>query len=589
MSLHGVLAGALLTLPYRSTDFGMPGSYTSSSFEHSKLLQALSSSSDNCSNYTCCGLPLTDLHALLDHFEESHVLVLDHQSLQAANAQVASQQASKGYDELPMGNMEMDDVDDMEMEGSDTPGSSSASSQSNSPHLGDHSTLSTPNPGQALNLSINPYYADYRTLLGSSSGRNNSDGLSSPTSQQCIPPALLFSPAPSPSINRTHSSEAPTSPVTPKPSTTSADPPSSPSSDSAELTISGPGIIHPGPPPPSAAPTSLAKPFKCPTPNCNKSYKQANGLKYHLTHGQCCFIPKDPALDGLDELEKDKVERPFGCGVGGCERRYKNMNGLRYHYQHSGAHGAVGLALLSAGTHSVQLAAANASLGRSAKSSSGKHQGSPSDGPIRSGSVSSAGGLSRASSVASVSSTSTAKPTTPGAPGSPSNPSTPRAIPTSPTSVGPQSPTRPTTTQGSGISRTGIQPPLPSTQPGYPYLPQYNTSGVYGTGQPLSYAATVQRQPVFPPHHPQGHMTSAIAAMAGAFGGPYASNSHAQAIPQQQQSIPQRPHQLLRTNSNSGSSPTLSSPAPAATTAKAVTATSSGTSTDMDMDMDMME
>ncbi len=38
---------------------------------------------------------------------------------------------------------------------------------------------------------------------------------------------------------------------------------------------------------------------------------------------------RNPALEGLDEIEKDKVERPFGCGVGGCERRYKNMNGLR--------------------------------------------------------------------------------------------------------------------------------------------------------------------------------------------------------------------------------------------------------------------
>jgi hypothetical protein len=34
-----------------------------------------------------------------------------------------------------------------------------------------------------------------------------------------------------------------------------------------------------------------SKPFKCPKPNCNKSYKQANGLKYHLTHGSCNFAP----------------------------------------------------------------------------------------------------------------------------------------------------------------------------------------------------------------------------------------------------------------------------------------------------------
>jgi transcription factor SFP1 len=33
------------------------------------------------------------------------------------------------------------------------------------------------------------------------------------------------------------------------------------------------------------------------------------------------------------EREAEKRLRPFACGVGDCQRRYKNMNGLRYHYQ----------------------------------------------------------------------------------------------------------------------------------------------------------------------------------------------------------------------------------------------------------------
>jgi transcription factor SFP1 len=32
-------------------------------------------------------------------------------------------------------------------------------------------------------------------------------------------------------------------------------------------------------------------PFRCPKPNCSKSYNQASGLKYHLTHGQCNYGP----------------------------------------------------------------------------------------------------------------------------------------------------------------------------------------------------------------------------------------------------------------------------------------------------------
>lgn len=106
----------------------------------------------------------------------------------------------------------------------------------------------------------------------------------------------------------------------------------------------------------------LSKPFKCPKPNCNKSYKQANGLKYHMTHGSCNFAPpkdlehlqellaskrsekakaagENGAVDGevtlsdaeLREVEKEAERRlrPYACGVGDCQRRYKNMNGLR--------------------------------------------------------------------------------------------------------------------------------------------------------------------------------------------------------------------------------------------------------------------
>lgn len=101
----------------------------------------------------------------------------------------------------------------------------------------------------------------------------------------------------------------------------------------------------------------LSKPFRCPKPNCNKSYKQANGLKYHMTHGSCNFAPPkdlehlqallaskrsqkaeeggEPISDAeLREVEKEAERRlrPYACSVGDCQRRYKNMNGLRaYH------------------------------------------------------------------------------------------------------------------------------------------------------------------------------------------------------------------------------------------------------------------
>ncbi|KAH8108948.1 hypothetical protein DFH11DRAFT_1731515 [Phellopilus nigrolimitatus] len=42
----------------------------------------------------------------------------------------------------------------------------------------------------------------------------------------------------------------------------------------------------------------LSKPFKCPKPGCMKSYKQANGLKYHVTHGKCNFNPPPESIEG---------------------------------------------------------------------------------------------------------------------------------------------------------------------------------------------------------------------------------------------------------------------------------------------------
>lgn len=92
-----------------------------------------------------------------------------------------------------------------------------------------------------------------------------------------------------------------------------------------------------------------AKPFKCPVPGCDKAYKQQNGLKYHRLHGHCNSNAVGREGEILEEKEEDK---PFGCYVGpACGKKYKNMNGLRYHYQHSGAHGQIGLQMLSNGTH----------------------------------------------------------------------------------------------------------------------------------------------------------------------------------------------------------------------------------------------
>lgn len=221
------------------------------------------------------------------------------------------------------------------------------------------------------------------------SGSNSTSEPGSPSS--CVPPQLLYStdntPASTPSSSRLPSpvrtpanfftsqggsrSSVITSPASKAETATPR----------ASTTLSRP-----------ASSLLLSKPFRCPKANCNKSYKQANGLKYHMTHGSCNFAPpKDleqvqallaskrsqrqaaeangEEVAVISEGEMREVEReaerrlrPFACGVADCQRRYKNMNGLRYHYQHSGDHGAIGLALLASGQHECLQHAHKASL-----------------------------------------------------------------------------------------------------------------------------------------------------------------------------------------------------------------------------------
>ncbi|KAF8910282.1 hypothetical protein CPB85DRAFT_693256 [Mucidula mucida] len=235
--------------------------------------------------------------------------------------------------------------------------------------------------------------------------------------EECVPPALLFS-------NTATPESTPSTSRVPSPQT-QAPPPNVVTGKATPITItaSGSSSALPNAPKEAAArltasmqrpPTSLllSKPFKCPKPNCNKSYKQANGLKYHMTHGSCNFAPpkdlehvqqlldkkrRDRAAAAGDsqpntplpsnpstptspypeitdaemrevEREAERRLRPFACGVGDCQRRYKNMNGLRYHYQHSGEHGAVGLAMLASGVHEC--------LGNGGSSGSNSREGS---------------------------------------------------------------------------------------------------------------------------------------------------------------------------------------------------------------------
>lgn len=374
-------------------------------------------------DYQCCGVDLHDMHALVEHFEECHVLVVDpsqypqQQQQQLPNGMQLPPNVSYFPDAqntgvVPNYHQGSFDPDDMELDAENSTPSSGSSSPPDTPI----STPLTSYPGHYPQLagpsSLRPHPIsafDNTTVVSSRSGLGNfppmrggsaSSGLSAqdpfnpyagysdysshmpgtapsmgPLSMEdpmaygnraCLPPALLLNthsltPHSSPSSSRV-ASPAPGSATYPSTPLSSSGSPtqSQASSARASTTLSRP-----------ASSLLLSKPFKCPKPNCNKSYKQANGLKYHLSHGSCNFAPAkdveqiqalldrkqhdgEPMTDAeMREVEKEAERRlrPYACGVGDCQRRYKNMNGLRYHYQHSGDHGAIGLALLASGQH----------------------------------------------------------------------------------------------------------------------------------------------------------------------------------------------------------------------------------------------
>ncbi|KAJ7119530.1 hypothetical protein C8R44DRAFT_737329 [Mycena epipterygia] len=437
-----------------------------------------------CRNYTCCGTHLPDLHALLEHFEEVHIVVVDRgqppQIQIPFNPQMNPLESSVPLPQLQQPQYSTPfDTDDMDL-GLDDYDDASPPPPSTAPTSTVTSRAPSPAPNASaggsqrpsLNLSLTgvgvgfpgmhtplsarvpaPFnaYARYNNSEYNSPGgvtpQDVADYSPDPTA---IAPALVFATG---EELQGESSTAGTNAVTAdvSPSTVST-----PSSSTGGKTLSSssaggggkvPKTKRPSPPParvatptsltpPTPAPTTATtpanagpalllphKPFRCPKPNCSKSYKQANGLKYHMTHGSCNYGPaKDleavRALlerkratananagtplpeeeeeahqhqqtqqqqqqnggETLSQAELNEVEarvRPFACGVGDCARRYKNMNGLRYHYQHSGDHGAVGLGLLAGGVHGcLQRANAGASVSAGPSTPSGSASGS---------------------------------------------------------------------------------------------------------------------------------------------------------------------------------------------------------------------
>ncbi|KAF9998069.1 hypothetical protein BGZ79_008244 [Entomortierella chlamydospora] len=69
------------------------------------------------------------------------------------------------------------------------------------------------------------------------------------------------------------------------------------------------------------------KPYRCTVNGCDKAYKNPNGLKYHNQHGHC-------SMPGSADDDKSN-SKPYRCTFLDCGKCYKNLNGLKYHIEHS--------------------------------------------------------------------------------------------------------------------------------------------------------------------------------------------------------------------------------------------------------------
>ncbi|KAG6819015.1 hypothetical protein H0H93_016350, partial [Arthromyces matolae] len=150
--------------------------------------------------------------------------------------------------------------------------------------------------------------------------------------QQCIPPALLFSstnpstsssPNSPPSQQQQQQQQQPANKLKlkvrgasgsststpPTPSSSTGLTPFSSNNATSSVSHTAPSTPTSHTPLPAAPSLLLSKPFRCPKPNCNKSYKQANGLKYHMTHGSCNFAPPKDLEHVKDLLERKRRER----------------------------------------------------------------------------------------------------------------------------------------------------------------------------------------------------------------------------------------------------------------------------------------
>ncbi|KAK9768155.1 Transcriptional regulator of ribosomal biogenesis proteins [Basidiobolus ranarum] len=274
-------------------DFQFPNACEAPVSVEEDFLQSRDLEGSFCRDFSCCGLVLEDLHDLLQHFEECHVRFENDDLTQ-----------NLCYDENWSGSSDS---------GVTTPSSPEVDYNSATSLQQDIISLSDIY-AEELAYQNNPFTSAFDDSIlrecPSSKKRLASEPLSAPA-KRIVP----FNFDLTETLGHTYSEEELFTGI-----------PSVYSPDFVtgvdDILQASTGILQLEQPASDKAP--VEKPYKCPVPGCEKSYKNANGLKYHKLHGHCSNA------DGTKPTIK-----PYKCSYPDCGKSYKNLNGLKYHIEHT--------------------------------------------------------------------------------------------------------------------------------------------------------------------------------------------------------------------------------------------------------------
>ncbi|KAA1479002.1 hypothetical protein DENSPDRAFT_89019 [Dentipellis sp. KUC8613] len=212
-----------------------------------------------CSNFTCCGLALADLHELLDHFEDAHVVVLNGQGTAVSTVHSEHSTTTDPAHPVHLGPTSV-------VLSYPQPRPLPARAQSPSPQPQPQpapTALAVPNPAAILSTHAHPH-------THSQTPPTSSVSQSAPTLPVAsIPPSLLHIPPSTGPVRTPRDADRRGPGGRFKPLLTSVNPAGHAAASRHALG------------------RKREKMFHCPKPGCTKSYLNPNGLKYHLEKGTC--------------------------------------------------------------------------------------------------------------------------------------------------------------------------------------------------------------------------------------------------------------------------------------------------------------